>query len=206
MEHYKKIPKELQDPDKLQEAFDIISETNDLREVAKAFDKTTSCIHRWKKEFFDFAQLIERARDEYRERQCPRLERTLIERACGYEYDEVQRVYKINKDTRQLEEIKRFEHHKRMPPETSALIYLLNNLMPEKYRSKIEASTTNTERIEVAGSLNVAELPDEALQEIADKLQGITRRKRAEVAEVAEVEAIEEARALELPKELDAII
>lgn len=188
MTPYKKQPKELQDPDKLQEAFDIISETNDLREVAKVFGKTTSCIHRWKKEFFDFSQLIERARDEYRERQCPRLERTLIERACGYEYDEVQRVYKINKDTRQLEEIKRFEHKKRMPPETSALIYLLNNLMPEKYRSKIEASTTNTERIEVAGTLNAAELPDEVLREIADKLQGITRKNRAAEAVIIEEE------------------
>lgn len=100
-------------------------------EIADFFDVDVRTIYRWKNESDAFCQALKAAKEVADER----IERSLYERAAGYERDEV--------DIRVVGgEIVQTPIRKFYPPDTTACIFWLKNRRPADWRDKVEQSFT----------------------------------------------------------------
>ena len=64
------------------------------------------------------------------------VENSLLKRALGYEYTEVVKERRTNKETQESEMVVVRETTKHMPPDTLALIFWLKNRCPDVWRDK----------------------------------------------------------------------
>jgi hypothetical protein len=100
-------------------------------ELADFFEVDVRTVYRWKNEHDEFCQALKAAKEVADER----IERSLYERAAGYERDEV--------DIRVVAgEIIQTPIRKFYPPDTTAAIFWLKNRRPAEWREKIEQSIT----------------------------------------------------------------
>lgn len=117
------------------------------QELADYFDVSVRTLYRWKNTHPDFCQALKSGKAVADER----IERSLFERATGYERDEV--------DIRVVEgQIVQTPIRKFYPPDTTAAIFWLKNRRPAEWRDKIDLDA------KVSGSVVIHATPkDEAL-------------------------------------------
>lgn len=97
------------------------------QELADFFDVSVRTLYRWKNSHPEFCQALNAGKAPADER----VERSLFERACGYERDEI--------DIRVIGgEIVQTPVRKFYPPDTTAMIFWLKNRRPEAWRDKTE--------------------------------------------------------------------
>ena len=101
-------------------------------EMADFFGVHRSTFYRWKLEHEDFCDAIKSAKELADER----VERSLYQKATGYDFEEEQAI-KI-KLQQHLEEVKVVSVRKHAPADTTAAIFWLKNRRPEEWRDKKE--------------------------------------------------------------------
>lgn len=101
------------------------------QELADLFEVSVRTLYRWKNTHPEFCQALKAGKDPADER----VERSLFERATGYERDEV--------DIRVVGgEIIQTPIRKFYPPDTTAAIFWLKNRKPDLWRDKTETALT----------------------------------------------------------------
>lgn len=101
------------------------------QELADFFEVSVRTLYRWKNTFPEFCQALKAAKAPADER----VERSLYERALGYERDEV--------DIRVVEgQIVQTTIRKFYPPDTTAAIFWLKNRRPDEWRDKVDHELT----------------------------------------------------------------
>lgn len=103
-------------------------------ELADFFNVDISTFYRWKAEKKEFCEAIKTAKQSADQR----VERSLYERASGYERDEVD-IRVVNG------EIVKTPIRKFYPPDTTACIFWLKNRDKENWRDKVETGLTDSE-------------------------------------------------------------
>lgn len=102
------------------------------QELADYFQVDVRTIYRWKLDFPDFCQAIKLGK----EHPDTRVERSLFERANGFEWIEQQAIkVKTGKDT---EEVQIVEVRRRVPPDATAMIFWLKNRRSQDWRDKVD--------------------------------------------------------------------
>lgn len=113
------------------------------QELADYFGVDVRTLYRWKNRYPDFCQALKAGKMPADDR----VERSLFERAIGYERDEV--------DIRVVGgEIVQTTVRKFYPPDTTAAIFWLKNRKPAEWRDKVEQSITGAD----GGPLQVQEI------------------------------------------------
>lgn len=113
------------------EAAQLAKEGATDQELADYFGVDVRTLYRWKNASPEFRQAIKSAKDAADDR----IERSLFERALGYERDEV--------DIRVVGgEIVKTPVRKFYPPDTTAAIFWLKNRRPTDWREKTETAVT----------------------------------------------------------------
>lgn len=97
-------------------------------EIADALDVSVRTLYRWKAEREDFRHALKIAKDE----ADARVERTLYERALGYEHDAV-KIF-CSKDG----QVTKVPYREKVAPDTTAIIFWLKNRKREDWRDKID--------------------------------------------------------------------
>lgn len=101
-------------------------------EIADCFEVSVRTLYRWKAEHDDFRQALKVAKDYADER----VERSLYQRALGFEHDAV-KIF-VNKEGA----ITTVPYREIIPPDTTACIFWLKNRKREEWRDKVEAEVT----------------------------------------------------------------
>jgi hypothetical protein len=119
-------------------------------EIADFFGVSVRTLHRWKHESEEFCHSIKSAKGPADDR----VERSLYERATGFNYVEKQAIkVKVEKDKEKVVtvEVERF-----MPPDTTAAIFWLKNRRPTEFRDRhdLEHSGGVTVQIQRFGAPN----------------------------------------------------
>ena len=123
-----------------------------------------SAFYDWLNSKPEFAEAVQKAKDEFQATITGKLEATLWKRAMGYEVTETETEY--GSDANGNPKIKSQKTH------TGALICALTNVAPEKWinRQRVEAQVTK-EIKEQEHDYYFEDLPKNMLFEIADSLQ-----------------------------------
>jgi len=96
-------------------------------ELADYFEVSVRTLYRWKNTYPEFCQALKASKAPADER----VERSLFERAVGYERDEID-IRVVNGEIVQTP-IRRF-----YPPDTTAAIFWLKNRRPDDWRDKMD--------------------------------------------------------------------
>lgn len=97
-------------------------------EIADALDVSVRTLYRWKAEREDFRQALKIAKDE----ADARVERSLYERALGYEHDAV-KIF-CSKDG----QVTKVPYREKVAPDTTAIIFWLKNRKRDEWRDRVE--------------------------------------------------------------------
>jgi hypothetical protein len=95
-------------------------------EIADSFDVSVRTLYRWKAEHEDFRQALKIAKDVADER----VERSLYQRALGFEHDTV-KIF-CNKDG----EVTQVKYREKVAPDTVACIFWLKNRKRKEWQDK----------------------------------------------------------------------
>lgn len=106
-------------------------------EMADFFNVHRSTIYRWKLDHEEFCDAIKAAKDIADER----VERSLYQKATGYNYTEQQAI-KIKLEQHR-EEVEVVEVEKHAPADTTAAIFWLKNRRKDDWRDKQEMTNTH---------------------------------------------------------------
>jgi len=130
----------------IEEAAQLSKEGATDQEMADYFGVDVRTLYRWKNTEPDFRQAIKSAKDAADDR----VERSLFERALGYERDEM--------DVRVVSgEVVQTPIRKFYPPDTTAAIFWLKNRKPEQWREVkgVELTGKNGEAVKTENTLTV---------------------------------------------------
>ena len=138
--------------DRLLDYIGLLAYEYPKKTVAKKMGISLSTLKAWAKE----SPLIARALNGGKEQLVKELEETLKHRAKGYEYEEVKTItlsdggIRIEKNTRH------------QPPDTTAAVFLITNLAPDKWNNhrKIEGNITTDDTKKLDEILNEIKSPD----------------------------------------------
>ena len=97
------------------------------KEMAELLGVTEQTFNNWKKKFPEFFESLKNWKMEADEK----VERSLFERACGYEHEE-DKIFNANGKALVVSTIKRY------PPDPTAAIFWLKNRQPKEWRDKQE--------------------------------------------------------------------
>ena len=130
-----------------------------------------SAFYDWLNSKPEFAEVVQKAKDEFQATITGKLEATLWKRAMGYEVTETETEYvsDANGNPKIKSQKTKVKH---IQPDTGALIFALTNVAPEKWinRQRVEAQVTK-EIKEQEHDYYFEDLPKNMLFEIADSLQ-----------------------------------
>lgn len=107
-----------------------------FEQIASNMGIRRSTLHEWAKKYPDISDALKKGREVV----IRELENSLIKRAKGYEFDE--ETYECNEEgamvlTRRVK--------KTMVPDTTALIFALKNMSPDKWRDKRETQLSGAD-------------------------------------------------------------
>ena len=107
------------------------------RDICTLLAIPPNSLRTWMRRNPEFKQAIQDGRDEYNVRK---IERSLLQIALGYEYDEVtirETVIKQGKGRKAIElpAIERTVTHKRVPPNSTAIMFALQNRAPGRWKN-----------------------------------------------------------------------
>lgn len=102
------------------------------QELAEFFSVDVRTVQRWRLQHEDFCRAVKSGKEASDER----VERSLYQRAIGYDVTEQQAI-KVRVGTNQ-EEVRVVEVTRHVPPDTTAAIFWLKNRRPQAWRDKQE--------------------------------------------------------------------
>jgi hypothetical protein len=100
-----------------------------------------STLYEYKKKYPELSEALKKGK-EVIDRQ---VENALLKRALGYEYQEVKRELKHNKETGKKEMMITEVKTKEVQPDTTAQIFWLKNRKPDEWRDKQQIDVTSKE-------------------------------------------------------------
>lgn len=109
------------------------------QEIADFFDVTARTIYRWKLDNDEFCQALKAGKVNADER----VERSLYQKATGYDYVEQQAIKVRLEQYRDGVEVVEVQKHS--PADTTAAIFWLKNRRPDLWRDKRELDHTSTD-------------------------------------------------------------
>ena len=109
-------------------------------EIADFFGVAVRTLHRWKAENREFCHSLKAGKDE----ADARVERSLFQRATGFEHDAVKIFMPAGAEKPVYAEYREY-----LPPDTTACIFWLKNRRPGEWRDKLDLNHT--------GSIELAE-------------------------------------------------
>lgn len=151
-----------------------------------------STFHDWIKAKPEFAELIKKAKEEFKATITGKLETTLWKRAMGYEVTETETEYVSDEDGKQKIKSQKTKV-KHIQPDTGALIFALTNVAQDKWKNRQRVETVDAKDVEKdEPRYNFDEVPRELLFKIADELQkGEHERIKQTTVKVLEVKTDE---------------
>lgn len=93
------------------------------QDIADAFGTSRKTIERWKSQYQSFAEAMEKGKNA----ADAKVERSLFERATGYETTDTEKVIEVDPRTGESKPVKVRTVTKQLPPDTMAGMYWLNN-------------------------------------------------------------------------------
>ena len=123
------------------------------QEIADVLDVEVRTIYRWKHEHDAFCQALKTGKDVADER----VERSLFQRAIGYEQDEVKIFMPANASAPVYAEFRA-----KIAPDTTAAIFWLKNRRPDQWRDKAALEHTGADGapLPLAPTIAIYTLPD----------------------------------------------
>lgn len=120
------------------------------QEIADAFGVSKRTIIRWKKQYQSFADAVERGKSGAN----AKVEKTLYQRAMGYDYEEKETVIEMDKDgNTKPAKIRTVKKH--VPGEVGAMCFWLKNRAPDEWadrpRNTMEIEDTDDTDEEIYG-------------------------------------------------------
>lgn len=110
-------------------------------EIADFFEVSVRTIHRWKLEHEDFCHSIRAGKQKADDR----VERSLYQKATGYDYAEEQAI-KVKLE-QHLEKVEVVQVTKHAPADTAAAVFWLKNRRKDDWRDKQEVDQTTTHQV-----------------------------------------------------------
>nr|DAM96581.1 MAG TPA: terminase small subunit [Caudoviricetes sp.] len=128
--------------------------------------------YQWRAEKSEFADLVRKAHEKYRETLQHKLENALWKKATGYTEMETETEYTQDKDGNMIVKRKK-EREKSYSPDTAALIFALCNIAPQKWQNKqnIQSEDITDKPKEELNEYHFEGISDDILCNIADALQ-----------------------------------
>lgn len=124
------------------------------------------------KNFKDAVKIAEQEFNEYFDANVVSLcKRSLTELITGYEYDEITTESYINAKT-QKRITRTKKTHKRVAPNTTAVIFALCNRDPDHWKNRIDTEVNAKVEQETKTELNLKEIPDELLNQVLEIVYG----------------------------------
>lgn len=114
-------------------------------EIADYFDVSVRTLYRWKAEHEDFRQALKVAKDVADER----VERSLYQRALGFEHDAV-KIF-VNKEG----DVTKVPYREIVAPDTTACIFWLKNRKKAEWRDKVETEVTGKDGGPIQAAITV---------------------------------------------------
>lgn len=112
------------------------------KQIATSMEVAMSTFSKWKKEFPEFAEAVEKGKEP----ADAQVELSLFKRANGYTYKEKKVIVAMDKDGNQKPaRIETVE--KEVAPDVTACIFWLKNRRPDKYRDKQDIELNNEKEI-----------------------------------------------------------
>lgn len=128
-------------------------------EIADFFGVEVRTIYRWKNEHDSFCQSIKVAKEVADER----VERSLFQKATGYEQDEVKIFMPANADSPVYAPFRA-----KVSPDTTACIFWLKNRNPEKWRDRVQQEHSGPDGGPIQHEANVTLEPGDAYRRLLD--------------------------------------
>lgn len=149
----------------------FIREGDSQKTACKKAGIAESTLYEWLKKKKELSEAIKKAKDEFRDNILGKLEMSLWKRATGYEVTETETEYVSDAEGRPKIKSQKTKV-KHIQPDTGALIFALTNVAPGKWvnRQKVETQEI-TQEADTVNNDCFADLPEETLIDIADKIQ-----------------------------------
>lgn len=147
-------------PTEYKESYDKLAEKAceifgaDDKKLARFLEVCKATVENWKKEHPKFLDSIKRGKDVFDTRN---VEKSLLERALGFEYEEVHTEISEGADGKQRKAVKKIKKY--VPPETTANIFWLKNRHSDRWKDR--------KAVDISGSLNVGKKP-QTLEDIRE--------------------------------------
>lgn len=129
-------------------------------EIADAFGINVRTLHRWKQEYPSLLTALTTGKEV----ADAKVEKTLYQRALGYDKEETEKIVEVDKNGN-TKPVRVRSSAKHIPPDTMAIMYWLNN------RTKRSGEWSQTQKVELSGDLasaDLSKLSDEQLEALAD--------------------------------------
>ena len=104
------------------------------KEIAKAFKIGEATLNRWKKEFREFRESLQKGKQDF---DSDEIESALRARALGYTHDDEKIFTHVIKDKVKVTKVKTYRHY---PPDVGAINTWLNNRRPDRWKQKQEVT------------------------------------------------------------------
>lgn len=155
-------------------------------DLAELFNVSTVTIWNWKKRFPEFKKAVVEGKAEFDEFN---VERSLIDAASGFEYEE--KEYRtIVSESGRIVEVLHSRKVKFVPPSDSAIRFFLTNRLPHKYQitKNVQQTTLDVERKEY--QISVSGNQEKDLEEVIRILKSIGKLPASEDVIDAEIKQI----------------
>lgn len=170
-----------------------------FKEAASRVGMPVSTLRNWRKERPDFEVLVKEALYECAQNKVPRLQHALFQKATGYEVSEEKTTYiseTYMDDDGQIKERERVKKRevvkKQIPPDTSALVFALTNLNPERWKQKKDVVETKNININTEEVVDFDKLTDEELLQMAAIMDKAKQRANKQIGTEVEFEEIKD--------------
>ena len=125
---------------------ELIENGATYKDAAEQAGITEHTFYDWMKSKPQFSQSVHKAKEVGDKKAINDVERSLLDLAKGFEYEEVRTEYesKLNDKTGKYEPTikKQVRTKKRVVPSTEAIKFFLSNKAPEQWKNRIEQNTT----------------------------------------------------------------
>lgn len=158
-------------PEIKQAIFDCLKDGLNDKQTCERVGIVQDTFYRWLKEKTEFSELVKMAKAEYKSSLVSKLEDSLYRRATGFEYEETETEYISDKEGNPHIK-KQTKKKKRTVPDTPALIFALCNLMPEKWKNRLNTQIDGKVKTESDAQISLSNVPDDLLAQVIDKING----------------------------------